>query len=85
MNQKPLSELTDQELQIELKKRKQAQIFAALFVGFTVGVAIWSATHKGRFWAVLIPFAAMYILRKTPDELKAVKEEIENRKNHYKP
>jgi hypothetical protein len=80
MEQKPLSELTDQELQIELKKRKQAQIFAALAIGFSVGVFIWSATHKGSFWIMLFPFIVIYVFRNTSNELKAVKQEIENRK-----
>ena len=80
MEQKPLSELTEQELQQELKKRKQSQIFAALFVGFSVGVAVWAATHKGGFWVTLLPLLLAYFFRKTPVELEEVKKEIESRK-----
>jgi uncharacterized membrane protein len=81
MEQKQLSELTEQELQTELKKRKQMQIFGALAIGFSIGVFIWSATHKGSFWIMLFPIIVIYVFRNTSDELKAVKKEIENRKN----
>ena len=80
MEQKPLSKLTEPELQQELKKRKQSQIFAALFVGFSVGVAVWAATHKGGFLITLLPFLLAYFFRKTPIELEEVKKEIESRK-----
>ena len=56
MEQRPFSELTDQTLQQGLKKRKQSQIFAALFVGFSIGVAVWAASHKEGFWLLSYPF-----------------------------
>ena len=80
MEQKSLSELTEQELRQELKKRKQSQIFAALFMGFSVGVAIWAATHKGGFLVSLLPFFVAYFFRKVPTELEEVKKEMESRK-----
>lgn len=80
MEQKPLTELTDQELQQELKKRKQSQIFAALFIGVSIGVAVWSATHKGGLLFTLLPFLVAYFFRKKPNELKEVQKEIESRK-----
>ncbi len=80
MEQRSLPELTEQELQQELKKRKQSQIFAALFVGFSIGVAVWAATHKGSFFVTLLPFLVAYVFRKTPNELKEIKKEMESRK-----
>jgi uncharacterized membrane protein YhiD involved in acid resistance len=80
MNQKPLSELTDQELQAELKKRKKAQIFAAFAIGMSAGIAIWAATHKGGFLVSLLPFLVIYLFRNVSKELKEVEKEKENRK-----
>jgi hypothetical protein len=76
MEQKPLSELTDQELQ----KRKQSLIFACVFVGMSIGVAVWSATHKGGFLVTLFPFWVAYLFRNTSKEVDEVKKEIDIRK-----
>jgi hypothetical protein len=80
MEQKPLSELTDQELQTELKKRKQSLIFACVFVGISIGIAVWSATHKGGFFFTLLPFLVAYLFRNTSKEVDGVKKEIDVRK-----
>ena len=84
MEQKSLSQLNDPELQAELKKRKQSLIFACVFVGISIGVAIWSATHKGGFLATLLPFFVAYLFRNTSNEWNDVKKEIDDRKV-YKP
>lgn len=38
----PLDELVSRE-----KKTKSQKIAVAIFIGFLVGIAVWSATHKG--------------------------------------
>ncbi len=80
MDQKSLSELTNQELQAELNKRKQSLIFACLFVGMSIGIAIWSATHKGGFLVTLLPFLVAFFFRNTSKEVNEVKKEIDVRK-----
>jgi lipopolysaccharide export LptBFGC system permease protein LptF len=80
MEQKPLSELTEQELQAELKKRKQSLIFACFFVGISIGVAVWSATHKGGFLLTLLPLLVAYFFRNTSKEVNEVKKEMDVRK-----
>jgi hypothetical protein len=80
MEQKILSQLTDQELQAELKKRKQSLIFACVFVGMSIGIAIWSATHKGGFLFTLLPFLVAYLFRNTSNEVNEVKKKIDIRK-----
>jgi hypothetical protein len=80
MEQKPLSQLTDPELQAELKKRKQSLIFACVFVGMSIGIAFWSATHKGGFLVTLFPFWVAYLFRNTSKEVDEVKKEIDVRK-----
>ena len=42
MNQKELAELTDQELIEEVKKIKPSPIVDAFFIGFLVGIIIYS-------------------------------------------
>jgi len=42
MKPKPLSELTDQELLQEAKKRKSTVIIDAILIGFLIGVVFYS-------------------------------------------
>ena len=44
---KDYSKLTLEELMSEKRKLKSQQIPSALFIGFLVGIAVWSATHHG--------------------------------------
>ena len=46
---KDYSKMTIEELVSEEKKMKSQKITTAVFVGLLVGIAIWSATHKGGF------------------------------------
>jgi thiosulfate reductase cytochrome b subunit len=56
---KDYSKMTLDELVSAEKKVKSLLIPSALFIGFLVGVAVWSATHKGGFFltSVLLLFA----------------------------
>ncbi|WP_229599444.1 hypothetical protein [Runella rosea] len=51
---KDYSKMTLDELVSEEKKKKSQKIPTALFIGFLVGIAIWSATHKGGFSSQLV-------------------------------
>lgn len=46
--------MTLEELVSEEKKMKSLKIIVALFIGLMIGVAIWSATHKGGFIITII-------------------------------
>ncbi|MCU0467851.1 MAG: hypothetical protein MUF58_04550 [Arcicella sp.] len=80
MEQKPLTELTDQELQAEFKKKKQAQIAAAFVVGMSAGVAFWAIMNKGNYWFAILPIVMAYLSRNASKDLKEVKKEMEARK-----
>lgn len=69
------------ELVSEEKKLKSQRIITALVIGFFVGVAIWSATHKGGFILTigLLGFA-LFIGSKHAKNLKGVQAEINGRK-----
>ncbi|GAB3560443.1 hypothetical protein [Spirosoma fluminis] len=79
---KDYSAMTRDELVSEEKKMKSkpATITTALFIGFLVGCAVWSATHKGGFFltACLLGFA-LFISSRYTKKLKSIQAEISRR------
>ena len=80
MEKKSITELTDQELEEELNKRKKNRILLACLMGLLVGVAIWSATHKGGFWTFIILAFVFFVGRKNSGNVEEVTNEINARK-----
>ncbi len=77
---KDYNTMTLDELVSEEKKLKSQKIPTALFMGFLVGIAIWSATHKGSTaltvgLLILVPVIGSMYQRK----LKDIQTEINNR------
>ena len=72
--------MTLEELVSEERKLKSQRIVTALVIGFFVGVAIWSATHKGGFILTigLLGFALL-IGSKHSKNLKGIRAEINGR------
>jgi hypothetical protein len=62
MEKKHLSELTDQELLQEAKKRKSAAVVNALLVGFLAGIVIFSIVMSSWGLFTLIPLFFIYKL-----------------------
>ncbi len=62
MNYKELSELTDQELLDEAKKMKSNSIINALFIGFLIGIVIYSIAANSLGFFTLIPLFFAYKL-----------------------
>lgn len=79
-SRKDYSKMTLEELVSEEKKMKSQKITTALFVGLLVGIAIWSATHKGGFILTigLLIFAA-FIGSRYSKNLKSIQAEISRR------
>ncbi|WP_316767943.1 hypothetical protein [Pedobacter frigiditerrae] len=79
MNQKPLSELTDQELLLEAKKRKSTTIIDAVLIGFLIGVVFYSVVKSSFGFLMLIPIFLAYKLINKPKydnkELEALLKE----------
>ena len=75
MSQKPLTELTDQELLKEAKKRKTAAIIDAFIVGFLIGIIAFSIVTKSLSLLTLIP---VYLIYKFVNKPKYDKQELEN-------
>jgi hypothetical protein len=67
MDQKELSELSDEELLQMDKKRRSSAIFYAFFIGFLVGIIIFSVVVSAWGVSILIPLFLIYKLTKNPD------------------
>ncbi|MFB9861869.1 FUSC family protein [Rufibacter immobilis] len=61
---KTLSELTDQELLAEAKKLKTAAIINAVFIGFLVGILLFSVLSNAYGLVTLLPLFLAYKLMK---------------------
>lgn len=79
MNQKELAELTDQELIEEVKKIKPSPIVDAFFIGFLVGIIIYSLMVNTWGFLTLIPLLMVYGLLKKSKRNEALKKELKKR------
>ena len=66
MQQKELSELTDQELLVEAKKMKSFSIINALIIGFLLGIVIYSFAKNTWGMLTLIPLYFVYKIINDP-------------------
>ena len=80
---KDYGHLTLEELRAEEKKLKSQRIPMAIFVGFLVGIAIYSATHNGKFLPVILMVAAFIIGRNSTHKLKSLQAEIQRRNSPF--
>jgi hypothetical protein len=79
MNQNELAELTDQELIAEAKKIKPSPIIDAFFIGFLIGIIIFSVAANSWGFLTLIPLFLIYIFLKKSKKYDALKKELSNR------
>lgn len=75
MNQRNLSELTDQELLQEAKKMKSASIINAFLIGFLIAVVFYSIAKNTLGLFTLIPLFFAY---KLINKSKYNEQELEN-------
>jgi hypothetical protein len=71
--------MTLDELVSEEKKIQSQKIITALFIGFLVGVAIWSAAHKGFVLPVILLAFSLLIGSRYSKNLKGIQAEISRR------
>ncbi|NCU03407.1 MAG: FUSC family protein [Chitinophagaceae bacterium] len=62
MKQKELSQLTDEELLAEAKKAKSTAIMNAVFIGFLIGIIVYSVVKNTWGLLTLIPLFLAYKL-----------------------
>ena len=77
---KDYTKMTLDELVSEERKLKSQKIIIALLVGFIVGIAIWSASHKGGFiLTVGLLISALFIGSRYSKNLEGIRTEISRR------
>jgi hypothetical protein len=79
MTQKVLSVLTNQELLEESKKTKLSPITNAFFIGFLIGIVVFSVVKNSYGMLTLIPLYFIYKLVKESKRDKALEELLKER------
>lgn len=79
MNSKELSELSDKELLEQVKANKPSPIIDAFFIGFLIGILIYSAAANAWGLVSLVPLFLIYLLLKKPKKYEDLKKEMKNR------
>ena len=79
MNQKDLLELTNQELLDEAKKMKSNSITNAVFIGFVVGIVIFSFVKNSLGFFTLIPLFFIYKAFNNSKKYKALEKLLKER------
>ncbi len=74
-----LKKLTNEELQIELKKRKNNYQGGAFLVGMMIGCAVWSLMKNGISFFIFVPFVFAYWFKNAKPDYNEVKKEIQSR------
>lgn len=79
MNQEKLAQLTDQELLEVAKDNKPSPIIDAFFIGFLVGIIIYSVVVNGWGALTLIPLYLIYRFLKKPKQYADLQDELKKR------
>lgn len=76
---KDYSKMTLDELVSEEKKMKSQRIITALLIGFLIGIAVYSATHKGFILPIILLVFSFLIGYRSSQTLKSIQAEISRR------
>ena len=79
MNQKELSQLTDEELLDVAEKNRPSPGIDAFFIGFLAGIIIYSVVANTWGLLTLIPLFIIYGFLKKPKKYEALKKELKER------
>ena len=71
MTQKEITELSDQELLVELKKIKSSSITNAFFIGLLIGIIFYSVIKSSVGLVTLLPLFMIYKLTSNSKNNKA--------------
>jgi hypothetical protein len=80
LDNKDYSKMTLEELLSEEKKMKSQKIPTAVFIGVLIGIAVYSATHKGFVLPIILLIFAFLIGSRNSQTMKGIQAEI-NRRN----
>lgn len=76
---KDYSALTLEELVSEEKKMKSQKIFVGLFIGITMGIAVYGATHKSFMLPCILLILAFLMGKRHSQRLDLIQAEIGRR------
>lgn len=79
MNQDELSKLTDEELLEVAKNNKPSPIIDAFFIGFLIGIVIYSVISNSWGLVTIIPLYLIYRFLKKPKQYEALRKELQTR------
>ncbi len=79
MNQKEISQLTDKQLLEMAKQNKPSPLIDAFFIGFLVGILVYTAAVNTWGIVTLIPLYLIYRLLKKPKQFEALQNELKKR------
>lgn len=79
MDQKELSDLTNEQLLQEQKKAKSNKTLHAFLIGIFIGIAVYSAVKHGLGLPTLFPLVFVYLLIKNEKKSKALGDEMKSR------
>ena len=79
MEQREVYKMTDQELLVEVKMIKPSPMIDAFFIGFLVGIIIYSVVMNSWGFLTLIPLFIIYKLLKKSKRYEALKKELKER------
>ena len=79
MNQKDLTKLTDQELLNEANKMKSDTLINAVFIGFLIGIIIYSVVKNSLGFLTLILLFLVYKFVKSSKNNKPLEAELKAR------
>jgi len=79
MNQNEIARLSDKELLEVAKNNKPSPIIDAFFIGFLVGILVYSIALNTWGFLSLIPLYLIYVFLKKPKQYQALKQELKKR------
>lgn len=82
MTENELTQYTDKELLEMAKRNKPSPIVDAFFIGFLVGIIIYSVASNAWGFITLLPLFLIYIFLKKPKKYEALQSELKKRNLH---
>lgn len=79
MTPEQLSQLSNEELLQAAKDNKPSPIFDTLFIGFLIGIIIYSVAANTWGLVTIIPLYLIYIFLKKPKQYEALQAELQKR------
>ncbi len=79
MDTNELAQLSNEELLEFAKNNKPSPLIDAFFIGFLVGIILFSVAASAWGLFTLIPLYLIYVFLKKPKKYKALQEELKKR------